>query len=93
MQNLEIVRRAYERFAAGDVEGVSRLIAADAELADSGGLGVTGTTAGTRDGPEGFLRATEDALEAFEEYHVEPEDFIDAGGVGDVAGEDPRRGA
>ena len=78
-QNLEVVRQAYQRFAAGDVEGVSRLIADDAVLADSGGLGVTGTTAGTRHGPEGFLRAVEDALEAFDEYHVEPENFIDAG--------------
>ena len=80
-QNLEVVRRAYERFAAGDVEGVSRL---HRRRRRAGGLRrtrVTGTTAGTRQGPEGFLRAVEDALEAFDEYQVEPENFIDAGGA------------
>jgi hypothetical protein len=48
-------------------------------LADAGGLGLAGTAAGTRYGGEGFLRAAEEAVEAFEEYSVEPEDFIDAG--------------
>jgi ketosteroid isomerase-like protein len=53
----------------------------DVESTDSGGLGVTGSAAGTRHGPEGFLRSIEEALEAFEDYHVEPEDFIDAGDI------------
>jgi ketosteroid isomerase-like protein len=78
-ENLETVRRGYELFAAGDLEGVAGLFSDDAELADAGGLGVAGTAAGTRHGPAGFLRATEEALEAFEDYRVEVEELIDAG--------------
>jgi uncharacterized protein len=77
--NVEVVRRGYELFAAGDLEGVSVLFSTDAELADSGGLGLADTAAGTWLGPEGFLRSTNEALEAFEDYRVEAEDFIDAG--------------
>ena len=76
---METVRRGYELYAAGDLEGVADLFAEEAELADGGGLGVAGTAAGTRYGPEGFLRSTEEALEAFEDYRVEAEEFIDAG--------------
>ena len=78
-ENVESVRRGYELYAAGDLEGVASLFADDAELADAGGLGVAGTAAGVRYGPEGFLRANEEALEAFEDYRVEAEEFIDAG--------------
>jgi uncharacterized protein len=78
-ENVEIVRRGYELFAAGDLKGVTALFSADAQLADAGGLGVAGTAAGTRHGPEGFLRATEEVLEAFDDYRVEAEDFIEAG--------------
>jgi uncharacterized protein len=78
-ENIEIVRRGYELYAAGDLEGAAALFSADAELADAGGLGVADTAVGTRSGPEGFLRATEEVLEAFEDYRVETEEFIDAG--------------
>jgi uncharacterized protein len=78
-ENLQTVRRGYDLFASGDVEGVAALFAADAELADAGGLGVAGSTAGTRHGPEGFLLGAEDAIEAFEDYRVEAEEFIEAG--------------
>jgi ketosteroid isomerase-like protein len=78
-ENVEIVRRGYELYEAGDLEGVAGLFSDDAELPDAGGLGVAGTAAGVRYGPEGFLRATEEVLEAFEEYRVEVEELIDAG--------------
>jgi ketosteroid isomerase-like protein len=78
-ENVEIVRRGYEQYAAGDLEGVARLFSDEAELADAGGLGLARTAAGTRYGPEGFLRASAEALEAFEDYRVVAEDFIDAG--------------
>jgi uncharacterized protein len=74
--NVEIVRRGYDRFAAGDLEGVAALFSTEAELAGAGGLGVAGTAADTRYGPEGFIRATEDVLEAFEDYRVDAEEFI-----------------
>ena len=76
---MAIVRRGYELYVAGDLEGVAALFSTNAELADAGGLGVAGTAAGTRHGPEGFLRANEEVLEAFEDYRVEPEEFIDVG--------------
>ena len=77
--NVALVRRGYELYDAGDLEGVAGLFAEDAEVSDAGGLGVTGTAAGTRHGPEGFLRAVEEAVEAFEDYRTEAEEFIDAG--------------
>lgn len=78
-QDVQIVRRGYELYAAGDLEGVAALIADDATLPDAGGLGITGSAAGSRLGPDGFRRAHEEALEAFEDYLVEPQRFIDAG--------------
>jgi uncharacterized protein len=78
-ENVEIVRRGYELYAAGDLEGLAALFSADAELADAGGLGVVDTGIGTRHGPEGFLRGIEGTTEAFEDYRVEPEDFVEAG--------------
>jgi uncharacterized protein len=78
-ENVEIVRRGYDLFAAGDLEGLLALIAPDAETPDAGGLGLTGTATGVRRGPEGFLRAIEEVTEAFDDYRVQPEEFIDAG--------------
>jgi uncharacterized protein len=78
-ENVEAVRRGYELFAAGDLEALTGLFADDAALADAGGLGLADTAPGVRYGPEGFLRATEEVLEAFDDYRVEAEDFIDAG--------------
>jgi ketosteroid isomerase-like protein len=47
-ENVDTVRRGYELYAANDLEGVSALFADDAELADTGGLGLADTAAGTR---------------------------------------------
>jgi len=78
-ENVDLVRRGYEMYAGGDFESVARLFSGEAEMPDSGGLGVAGTAAGTAYGPEGFLQANNEALEAFEDYRVEAERFIDAG--------------
>jgi uncharacterized protein len=78
-ENVEIVRRGYERYAAGDFEGVTGLIADEATLPDAGGLGIADSAAGSRSGPQGFLRGAEEAREAFDDYVVEPKEFIDAG--------------
>jgi uncharacterized protein len=77
--NVEMVRDGYEMFARGQLEEAAALFAFDADLADAGGLGIAGTAAGRRIGPAGFLQATADAREAFDDYTVEAEDFIDAG--------------
>ena len=76
---MEIVRRGYDLFAAGDLEGLAALISADAETPDAGGLGLTGRATGIRHDPEGFLRAIEEVTEAFDDYRVEAEEFTDAG--------------
>ena len=78
-ENVEIVRRGYELFAEGDLEGAAALLSADVEVPDAGGLGATGTATGTRRGREAFIRASEEAFEAFEDYRTEAEEFIDAG--------------
>ena len=78
-ENVEIVRRGYEMFSEGNFEGLTDLISDEAELPDGGGLGVGDTAAGSRRGPDGFLAGSHDALDAFEDYRVEPQEFIDAG--------------
>jgi uncharacterized protein len=78
-ENVEIVRRGYELFSQGDLEGVTDLISDEAELPDDGGLGLGDSAAGTRRGRDGFLQGSQDAWDAFEDYRVEPQEFIDAG--------------
>jgi uncharacterized protein len=78
-ENVELVRRGYELYARGELDAVAALFSTDADLADTGGLGIAGTAAGRRIGPAGFLRATGDATEVFDDYTVEAEEFIDAG--------------
>jgi uncharacterized protein len=78
-ENVEVVRRGYELFSEGNLESVTDLISDEAELPDGGGLGVGDTAAGTRRGPDGFLQGSQDALDAFEDYRVDPQEFIDAG--------------
>ena len=78
-ENVEIVRRGYDLFSQGDFEGVTDLISDDAELPDGGGLGLGDSAAGARRGPDGFIQGSQDALDAFEDYRVEPQEFIDAG--------------
>jgi ketosteroid isomerase-like protein len=52
-ENVEIVRRGYRLYAAGDLEGVAALFADDAEVSDTAGLGTSELAPGTRRGPEG----------------------------------------
>ena len=78
-ENVEIVRRGYAMFREGDLAGIAELFASEAEVADGGGLGMVGTAAGTRVGPEGWWRSVEEATEAFADYRLDPEDFIDRG--------------
>lgn len=78
-ENVELVRRGYELFEEGRLDEVAALFSLDSDIADAGGLGIAGTAAGRRFGPAGFLEATRDTAEAFDEYRVEAEDFIEAG--------------
>jgi ketosteroid isomerase-like protein len=53
-ENVEIVRRGYELYAAGDLEGVAGLFSANAEIADAGGLGVADTAVVPATGRKAF---------------------------------------
>jgi ketosteroid isomerase-like protein len=78
-ENLEKVRWGYERFAARDLEALLSLFDSEAETRDAGGLGISETAGGYRHGPQGFLLATKETLEVFDDYRVEPEELIDVG--------------
>jgi ketosteroid isomerase-like protein len=77
-ENVETTRRAYEQFAAGDLQAASAVFAPDAEMADAGGLGIE-RGMGTVRGPEGFIRTSQEMFDAFEDYTVESDELIDAG--------------
>src|SRR4051812_10842421 len=78
-ENVELVRRGYERYSKGEAEWVSTLFSEKAELADAGGLGVVDAATGTLTGPAGFLRSASESVEAFDDFHVKVDDVIDAG--------------
>jgi len=75
-QNVEIVRRGYAMFSAGDIEGAAEMFAEDTEIPGAGGLGVPDSTDGPRIGPEGFLRSVADTQAAFEDYRVKTDELI-----------------
>jgi ketosteroid isomerase-like protein len=74
-ENKEIVRRGYELFAAGDLDGVAALFAPDAEL--FGELGRTGFSEDDSAGPQRFLRAVAHAREYFDDYQIKTGQFLD----------------
>jgi ketosteroid isomerase-like protein len=64
-ENVEVVRRGYERYSKGDAEWVSTLFSEKAT--------------GTLTGPAGFLRSASESVAVFDDFHVEVADVIDAG--------------
>ena len=73
LENVEIVRQAFAAFARGDVTEMLRPLANDAithrlEPDDA-----------VYHGKEGFLQATAEWIEDFEEWTATPEEFLDAG--------------
>jgi ketosteroid isomerase-like protein len=77
-ENVEMVRRGYELFAAGDLQGVADLFAPEAEMPGAGGLGVEGTM-GVNRGPEGMLAAMQEGIDAFDDFRVDVEEITEAG--------------
>ena len=74
-ENVEIARDAYERWSRGDF-GWATVVAPEFEyVASSGFVGLSG---GHR-GLEGFTRMLEQFWGEFDEAHVEPQEFIEAG--------------
>jgi ketosteroid isomerase-like protein len=77
--NVAMAKRGYALFAAGDLEGVAALFCTHADLARAGGLGLEDSGGERRQGPEGFLSATREVLDSFDDYRIEAEEFIDRG--------------
>ena len=78
-ENVDIIRHGYELYTQGNIDAVAELFTEDAEIADAGGLGIAGTAAGVRHGPEGFRRVVEETMDVFEDFEVETEEFLDTG--------------
>src|SRR5690349_16203296 len=71
-ERIELLRRAYETFNAGDVD--FSLFHPDLEIVQTSSL--VGT-AGTFRGHDGLRRSTEELLQGFEEVRFEPEDQME----------------
>jgi ketosteroid isomerase-like protein len=73
-RNVEAVRRGYEAFARGDIAAAMDLFHPDVEWHDPDRPG-----GGTYRGHEGVLRNMAEWLEGWEEFRLEPEEFLAAG--------------
>ena len=75
-ENAEIVRRAYEAFNRGDIDGALAVLAPDFEYTPSGAIpGVVETYRG----PEGFRRFVGWLLDQFDDVQFEINDVIEHG--------------
>ena len=89
-ENVEIVREAWEAFQAGDEEATARLIDPELEFHGTvGGLQEGEVARGLSQIEENF--EAED-LEAWEERHLDAEEYIDAGANVVVLMHEHRRG-
>jgi ketosteroid isomerase-like protein len=77
MSNVDVVRRVYEHFAAGEIQEIHALLAEDFEWTYYGPdeLPWAGTYVG-REGVDRFFRIVNDLIEI---EHFEPREFIPAG--------------
>ena len=77
-ENVEVVRRGYAALGSGDLNATFALFDPEVEIE-------TATDAPSVDfeklyrGPEGFLKFLEQLSQAWDEFHWEPEEYIDAG--------------
>ena len=71
-ENLEVVRRLYGAMEARDVEAASELVHPDVEWIPDSRVGQ-----GPVRGRENIVRFFMDQAETFEEFHLEPERFLD----------------
>jgi uncharacterized protein len=70
----EIVRKAFEAFGRGDIDGVLELCDPDIVVRDPQRTGTTFR------GPDGVRQFFEEWLESWEEYRSEPVEFTETGG-------------
>jgi len=76
-ENVEIVRRGYEAFARGDIEGLLDLIDSDAQWAPAIGPMLGVDVVRGKDALRRFF--TEDLFEGFDEFTADPLSFEDFG--------------
>ena len=74
-ENVEIVRRSWEAFATQGPDAVLPFLHPEVVLVDPDLPG-----GGKFEGHDGFLTFVRQVLDVFEDYRVEPEEFLDAGG-------------
>jgi ketosteroid isomerase-like protein len=74
-ENVEIVRRAYEAFADGDLEGALNVFHPEVDIRPDAAVPDLGRFRGR----DGWLDLVGRWYEPWEEYRIEPEQFIDAG--------------
>ena len=74
-QNVEIVRRAYEAFADGNLEAVLNVFHPEVDIRPDAAVPDLGRLRGR----DGWLELAGRWYEPWEEYRIEPEEFIDAG--------------
>jgi len=74
-ENVEIVRRAYELVARGDIAGMVEMVSPQLELREN----VLVPDAAVYHGPEGLKKWLDASLEAFGDFRFEPERFIQRG--------------
>lgn len=72
---VELVRRGFEAWEAGDVEAVLELFDPEIEVFTAEGL----INAGTYRGHESFLRWTQQWFEAWEDFHNTPQEIVAVG--------------
>jgi len=73
--NVELVRRGYDLVSQGDARGLIDAIGPDFELHEN----ILAPDAAVYHGAEGLQKWLEASLEAFAEFHFEPEQFIERG--------------
>ena len=74
-QNVELVRAGYELWNRGDVDGFIELLDPDVEIHDP----PEAPDAQIWHGHEGYRRAVEQFMAAWEDASVEPKEIVDAG--------------
>ena len=75
-ENVEIIRRSYERWNHGDFRWATELAGPEFEYVAAGGIpGLSGSFRA----PEGFMRFLEQFWEQFDEPQAEPQELIEAG--------------
>ena len=73
-QNVALVKVGYEAFARKDIAGVLELLADDVQMSDPFGF-----SDGAYVGHEGFVQTVREATDAFDDYEIRAEDYIDTG--------------